>query len=237
MSGALDAAKRFCYPYLIGSLREMEMNYGKLIVVVALTAAAGSAQAFGLGLKAGTLGVGADLGFGILPTLGGRVGVSGMNVSTHVETSDVRYDAKAKFADVNLFLDWSPLGPFRITGGFIPNDNKIDLTGRASTASGNAVVPPGATLNGTVKPETSFAPYLGIGYGNVWTKGVNFYFDLGVMFQGTPEVSLSLNCGTASPAQCAAAQSQVAAERQRVQDKVDKYKYYPVANIGITIGF
>jgi hypothetical protein len=215
----------------------MEMNSGKLIVVVALTAAAGSAQAFGLGLKAGTLGVGADLGFGILPTLGGRVGVSGMNVSTHVETSDVRYDAKAKFADVNLFLDWSPLGPFRITGGFIPNDNKIDLTGRASTASGNAVVPPGATLNGTVKPETSFAPYLGIGYGNVWTKGVNFYFDLGVMFQGTPEVSLSLNCGTASPAQCAAAQSQVAAERQRVQDKVDKYKYYPVANIGITIGF
>jgi hypothetical protein len=237
MSGALDAVKRFCYPYLIGSLREMEMNYGKLIVVVALTAAAGSAQAFGLGLKAGTLGVGADLGFGILPTLGGRVGVSGMNVSTHVETSDVRYDAKAKFADVNLFLDWSPLGPFRITGGFIPNDNKIDLTGRASTASGNAVVPPGATLNGTVKPETSFAPYLGIGYGNVWTKGVKFYFDLGVMFQGTPEVSLSLNCGTASPAQCAAAQSQVAAERQRVQDKVDKYKYYPVANIGITIGF
>jgi hypothetical protein len=213
------------------------MKYSKTLLALALAAAAGSAQAFGLGLKAGTLGVGADLGFGILPTLGGRVGLSGMNVSTHVETSDVRYDAKAKFADVNLFLDWSPLGPFRITGGFIPNDNKIDLTGRASTASGNAVVPPGATLNGTVKPEKDFAPYLGIGYGNVWTKGVNFYFDLGVMFQGTPEVSLNLNCGTASPAQCAAAQSQVAAERQRVQDKVDKYKYYPVANIGITIGF
>ena len=213
------------------------MKYSKLIVVAALTATAGSAQAFGLGVKAGTTGLGADLGFGILPTLGGRVGISGMNVNTHVETSDVRYDAKAKFADLNLFLDWSPLGPFRITGGFIPNDNKIDLTGRANSASGNAIVPPGATLNGTVKPEKDFAPYLGIGYGNVWTKGVNFYFDLGVMFQGTPEVSLNLNCGSANPAQCASAQSQVAAERQRVQDKVDKYKYYPIANIGITIGF
>ena len=26
-------------------------------------------------------------------------------------------------------------------------------------------------------------------------------------------------------------------ERQRVQDKVDRYKYYPVANIGLTIGW
>ena len=213
------------------------MKYNKLIVVVALFGAAGSAQAFGLGLKAGTLGLGADLGFGILPTLGGRVGISGMTVNTHVDTNDVRYDAKAKFQDLNLFLDWSPLGPFRISGGFIPNNNKIDLTGRANSTAGNAVVPPGATLNGTVKPEKDFAPYLGIGYGNVWTKGVNFYFDLGVMFQGSPQVNLALNCGTANPAQCSAAQSQVAAEQQRVQDKVDKYKYYPVANIGITIGF
>ena len=29
----------------------------------------------------------------------------------------------------------------------------------------------------------------------------------------------------------------VATEQQKLQDKLDKYKYYPVANIGITIGF
>jgi hypothetical protein len=57
------------------------------------------------------------------------------------------------------------------------------------------------------------------------------------MFQGSPQVTLNLNCGTANPAQCAAAQSQLAAEQQRVQDKLDKYKYYPVINLGITIGF
>ena len=207
------------------------------ILALALAAAAGPTCAAGIGVRAGTTGIGADFGWDIAPTLGGRIGLSGGSVSTDLDTDSVRYDAKAKFADVNLFLDWSPLGPFRITGGFIPNDNKIDLTGRASSTAGNAIVPPGATLNGTVKPEKDFAPYLGIGYGNVWTKGVNFYFDLGVMFQGTPQVGLTLNCGTASAAQCTAAQSQVAAEQQRVQEKVDKYKYYPVANIGITIGF
>lgn len=213
------------------------MKYGKSVLILALVGAAGSAQAVGIGVKAGTTGLGADFGFGLAPTLGARVGFAAGNVNTHVDTTDVRYDAKAKLQNVNLFLDWSPAGPFRISGGFVPNSNKIDLTGRASTSSGNAIVPPGATLNGTVKPDKDFAPYLGIGYGNVWTKGVNFYFDLGVMFQGSPQVSLALNCGTANPAQCAAAQSQIAAEQQRLQDKVDKYKYYPVLGLGITIGF
>jgi hypothetical protein len=202
-------------------------------VVVALAAAAGSAQATGVGLRAGTTGVGADFGWAVAPTLGGRVGLSGMTWNTHVDTSDVRYDAKAKLLNLNLFLDWSPAGPFRISGGFIPNKNKIDLTGQPN--SGSSTFPPGSSLNGTVKPDRSFAPYLGVGYGNVWTKGVNFYFDLGVMFQGSPKVDLTLNCAP-SPG-CTTGQGQVEAERQRIQDKVDKYKYFPVANIGVTIGF
>lgn len=210
------------------------MKYGRLVLAVALTAAAGAAQAAGLGVRAGTTGVGLDYGFGIAPTLGGRIGVSGMNINTDVDTSDVRYDAKAKLANVNLLLDFSPVGPFRISGGFIANSNKLDLRG---TPTSGGSFPQGASVNGTVKPDKSFAPYLGIGYGNVWTTGVNFYFDAGVMFQGSPRVSLNVDCGTASPAQCAAAQTQVAAEQQRVQDKVDKFKYYPVINLGITIGF
>jgi len=206
------------------------MNYGRSILVALLAAAAGAAQAGGVGIRAGTTGVGADLGWDIAPTLGGRVGISAMSVNTDVETSSVNYDAKVKLANLNLFLDWSPLGPFRITGGFIANDNKVDLTGRPT--SGAAA---GATLTGQVKPERDFAPYLGVGYGNVWTKGINFYFDLGVMFQGTPQVTL--NCQSANPAQCAAAQPQIEAERQRVQDELNRFKYYPVANIGLTIGW
>jgi len=210
------------------------MRYGKLLLVGALVAVAGSAQAAGVGLRAGTTGLGADLGWGIAPTLGGRIGVAGGNFNADFDTGDVSYDAKVKLANVNLFLDWSPLGPFRISAGFMPTNNKVDLTGQPSSGGS---FPQGSSLTGTVKPDKDFAPYLGVGYGNVWTKGVNFYFDLGIMFQGSPQVSLNVNCGTASPAQCATAQSQVAAEQQRVQDKLDKFKYYPVLNLGITIGF
>jgi hypothetical protein len=209
----------------------LQTRYARAVMVAALAAAAGTAQAGGIGVRAGTTGVGVDLGGDVMPTLGWRLGLSGMNVNTDVDTSQVTYDAKVKVLTGSLLLDWSPLGPFRISGGFMPNNNKIDLTGRPSGGS----FPAGSSLTGEVKPERAFAPYLGVGYGNVWTRGVNFYFDLGVMFQGTPEVSLTLNCTPS--ASCTTAQGQVEAERQRVQDKVDKYKYYPVANIGLTIGW
>ena len=231
MTFGVDGPAGFLISMTQGTNLENTMKYGRSILVIVLAAAAGSAQAAGIGIRAGTTGLGADLGWEIAPTLGGRIGLSGMNVNTDFETdSGVNYDAKVKLANLNLLLDWSPLGPFRLTGGFIANNNKVDFTGRPN--SGAAA---GATLSGTVEPDRQFAPYLGVGYGNVWTKGVNFYFDLGVMFQGSPQVSLS--CQSANPAQCAAAAGQVEAERQRIQDEVDKYKYYPVLNLGITIGW
>ena len=204
------------------------MKYRRAVLALALATTAAAAQAAGVGVRAGTTGLGVDLGWGIAPTLGGRIGVSGMNFDTDFDTGSVQYDGKAKLANLNLLLDWSPVGPFRISGGFVANNNKVDFTGRP--ASGSALA--GSSLSGTVKPERDFAPYLGIGYGNVWTAGVNFYADFGIMFQGTPEVSL-----TCTGAGCAGAQNQIEAERQRIQDKLDKFKYFPVLNIGITIGF
>ena len=203
-------------------------------MAVALIAVAGSAQAWGLGARIGTTGIGGDFGFDVAPTLGGRIGYSAGSFNRDVNTSDVNYDAKFKASNLNLLLDWSPLGPFRISAGFIANDNKIDVNGTGNPGTAFQ----GSTVTGQIKPAKDFAPYLGIGYGNVWTAGLNFYFDLGIMFQGSPQVSLQVNCSASTtPAQCAAAQSQGEAERQRLQDKVDKYKYYPVANIGITFGF
>ena len=219
------------------------MRFGKSMVFTALAAAASAAQAGGVGARIGTTGLGLDLGWEVAPTLGGRIGYSAGSYNTDVHTDNVNYDAKLKLSNANLFLDWSPLGPFRITAGVIPNSNKIDLSGQPNNGSFTINGHPYTaaelgSLSGTVKPGKSWAPYLGVGYGNVWTKGVNFYFDLGVMFQGSPKVSLTATCGpAATPGQCAQAQNDVEAERQRVEDKLKKFEYYPVANIGLTIGF
>jgi hypothetical protein len=207
---------------------EALVRSAKYALVGLALVAAGSAQAAGIGVRAGTTGVGADVAFGIAPTLSARLGYSAGEVN-HDVTTNLTYRGKLKLSNLNTFLDWSPLGPFRITGGFIFNDNKFDVVSDPVN---------GVNVSGTVKPEKSAAPYLGIGYGNVSGAGVNFYADLGVMFQGTPQATLTANCGAfAGTPQCTNAQNQVAAEQQRLQDELKNAKYYPVLNIGITIGF
>jgi hypothetical protein len=197
------------------------------ICVAAALLAAGSAQAAGIGVRAGTLGVGGDVAWSVAPTLSARIGYSALTWDRDVSTSRVRYNGDLKLSNLNTFLDFSPLGPFRLTGGFILNRNRYDVSGDLQ----------GGSLSGTVKPGRSAAPYLGIGYGNVSGLGINFYADLGIMFQGSPRASLSANCGSLSASACASLQSEVAGEQVRLEDELKRFKYYPVANIGITIGF
>jgi hypothetical protein len=204
------------------------MKIIKYSVMALALAAAGSAQAFGIGVRAGTTGLGADVAWSIAPTLSARLGYSGGKVGYDVDTDQVSYDGDLKLSNVNALIDFAPLGPlFRISGGLVFNDNKLDVRGNLGAGS----------LTGTVKSGRSAAPYLGIGYGRVSGAGVNFYADLGVMFQGSPRASLNANCAGLSAGQCSTLQGQVAAEEARLQDEVKNFKYYPVLNIGLTIGF
>jgi hypothetical protein len=192
-----------------------------------LLAAASSAQAAGVGVRAGTTGIGGDVAFGLAPTLSARLGYSALSLNKDTSTDTVQYNGKLKLSNFNTFLDFSPLGPFRVTGGLIFNSNKYDVHGDSG----------GGRIVGTVKPGRSAAPYLGVGYGNVAGMGVNFYADLGVMFQGSPKASLSAECGSLGAAACASLQSQAAAEQGRIEDKLKNFKYYPVLNVGLTVGF
>jgi hypothetical protein len=219
------------------------MKIKALMLAVAAFAAAGSAQAVGVGARVGTTGIGADFGFSVAPTLLARVGYGYLNYSHSVDQTDVSYDGRLKISTASLLLDWSPLGPFRITAGLMPNNNKVELTGRPTngtyTLNGRSYQASDiGSLSGEVKAGNSVAPYVGIGYGNVATAGVNFYFDLGVMYMGTPKSSMSAACGASlSTTDCNQLRSDVAAEQQRLTDDLKYVKWYPVANIGVTIGF
>lgn len=208
-----------------------------------LIASATCSYAIGLGVRAGTTGVGGDIGFDVAPTFTGRVGFSAMNFNRTVDQTDASYDGKLKLSNLSLLLDFSPVGPFRLTGGFVAANNKIDITGTPKSGSYNlnGVNYSAASIgsvNGQIKAKNSFAPYLGVGYGDVSGGGINFYGDLGIIFQGGAKSSLNVVCGAAvTPAQCAQIQSDAAGETRKLDDKVKSFKYYPVANIGVTVGF
>lgn len=219
------------------------MRLLKVILVAASLAAAGGAHAFGVGARLGTTGVGADVGWRVAPTLSARLGYSGLSWNRGVSTDEVRYDGKLKLSNLSGLLDFSPLGPFRLTGGLIYNDNKYDMRGEPSGGSfrisGRTYAASDVgNFGGTVKSGRSLAPYLGVGYGNVAGLGVNFYADFGILFQGSPKANLSATCGPAlSAGACAQLQSDVAGEQARLEDKLKGFRYYPVLNIGLTVGF
>ena len=218
------------------------MNPMRLSILLVLLLPAVS-HAAGIGVRAGTTGVGGDVGWSVAPTLSARIGYSALNFNKGVDSGDVHYDGKVKLSNLSGLLDWGVLGPMRLTGGLILNDNRYDVNGQPSngtfTINGNTYqASQVGAVNGTVKSGRPVAPYLGIGYGNVGGAGVNFYFDLGVMFQGSPKATLNASCGAGlSAAQCSQLQNDTAEESRRLEDKLSRYKYFPVANIGVTIGF
>lgn len=202
----------------------------RIVLFAAALVASAAAQAAGIGIRAGTTGIGADLAWGIAPTLGARIGYSALKWSYDVDTSDARYEGDLKLSNLSGLLDFHPLGPsFRLTGGVILNDSKYQASGRPSSGPGS--------FDATVEPGHRAAPYIGVGWGNVAGAGVNFYADLGVMFMGSPKARLSANCGGLSNADCTTLQSRTAAEERRLEDELKRFKAYPVLNLGLTIGF
>jgi len=212
----------------------------KLIVIAALFAATGSAQAMGLGLRLGSTGLGADLGFGLSERVTLRVGYSGFSWSGDYEEEDINYDASIKLSNLSALIDYRFWRQMRLTVGLVRAKNTGELVGRPTggTFTINDVDYNAAeigTLTGAVRLGRNLTPYLGIGYGDIARKGLSFFMDLGVMFQGSPALDLNASCGTT--ARCAQLKADVEAEERRLREDLDKFKYYPVLNLGFAYGW
>lgn len=135
-------------------------------------------------------------------------------------------DIKLAMSSVQLVADWYPgAGGWRLTGGLVFNNNKITMAG-----SGQVNNKP-ATINGEVKMSDAVSPYLGVGFATrpKDAKGLGFNFDLGVMVQN-PTVTLTAT-GTG------VTQSDIDAQKAKVQEAVDKLKAMPVVGLGVSYSF
>ncbi len=194
-----------------------------------------------LGVKGGTLGLGGEVSAGLTPNINARVGFNSFNYSGNTTESHVTYDYKLKLNSVPILLDWHPFenSGFRLSGGLVINNNDVSATGTTQTTYtiGNTIYT-GAQL-GSLTGKVDFnktAPYAGIGWGDAVGKDarLSFSFNLGVMFQGSPKVTLVANGPvTALPA----FQADLAQEQRDVQSKIDNLKYYPDLSIGIAYKF
>jgi hypothetical protein len=87
-------------------------------------------------------------------------------------------------------------------------------------------------------------PYAGLGWGNAVSegKGVGFFVDLGVVFQGKADVTLTPIIPANSPIQTTPGARQaldilLRREEQDLEDDAARYDLYPVLSIGISYRF
>lgn len=196
---------------------------------------------FGVGAKAGTLGVGADLIGRVNDSLNLRLGLQGFTYDISDSYSDIDYDADLELFSGMLLADLFPFGNnFRLSAGVMLNQNEVALTGKPSNNTytiGGTTYP--SALVGTLTGNVDFntvAPYAGIGYGGAFSDKSNwsFFFDLGVLFQGSPKVSYTADGPLANNRTFQASLEQ---ERKELEDDVDEYEYYPVLSLGVTYKF
>lgn len=191
-------------------------------------------------VQVGTLGPGLNIGYKFNPYFDIRANVNGLKYSRDVEVNDVKYDADLKLLTAGLLADYYPFANgFRLTAGAYYNGNKLSGNGH-STKDYYGIDPNDYGYERASVEYKKFAPYVGFGYQtNDDDSNWIFTADLGVMYQGKTKVSNSTTCYNA--AVCSALQSQIdrenAEQRQDIQDKADKLKWYPVASIGIGYRF
>jgi len=213
-----------------------------LALALALLPAAAMADT-SVGVRAGTLGFGVEVSYPLSQRFGLRLNADSYKYSKTFNQDDVDYDGKATLKTASLLADWYPFANnFRISVGPVYNGNKLGLTG---TPSGGTFTIDGVTYQasdvGTLNGQVDFkkyVPYAGIGYGRPIGTGLSLTFDLGVVFQGTPQATLTATCGpTATPTICAQLQSDVAAQQASMNDAIKDFRYYPVVTLGLAYTF
>jgi hypothetical protein len=222
-----------------------------MAVTAALTAGnaiAEDSSGVGLALRAGTTGIGADVDVGLLSNVSARLGYSGFDYNHSITNTNVTYTGKLKVSDISALFDWYPFhGGFRLTAGIVGGGLKVGVTGQPTggTYTINNTTYTAAqvgSLTGQLKFGNSASPYVGLGWGDpVGTSHhLHFLFDVGAIYGGTPNVMLTANCGVAAPPGspiCTQLQSDVLAEKQKLQNDVTIVKWYPVVTLGLAYRF
>jgi hypothetical protein len=205
------------------------------LVCFGLVTADAGATDMAIGAKLGSLGLGVEGTFGLTEHFNARLGLNRYNYDRTETIDDIDYDLDLEWQSVSLLADWHPFGnAFRFTAGLMSNGNEL----KGTSTSTSLTIGDNTYTNVGLDAKLDFdstAPYLGVGWGNALTadRGWGFNVDLGVMFQGSGDVTLEPT-GTAA---ALVSSSDIAAEEENFEDDIKEYKYYPVVSFGISYKF
>jgi hypothetical protein len=211
-----------------------------VIVLSGMKSYASEEGKFAFSLKAGTLGGGVEGIARLNPRFNAKAAFNYFEYDYDSTKDDIDYDLDIELLTAGILLDWFMFGnSFRMTGGFFSNDNQVDLSARSAASYEIGGVTFTSAQVGNLTGELEFDPvasYAGIGWGNPFggNKRWSFNFDIGVLFQGKPEVNLIADGTLAGDP---VLQSNLRTEEQNLEDDLEDFEYYPVVSIGVSYKF
>lgn len=188
----------------------------------------------------GTLGIGPEITWRANPLIGLRASATFLGISGHGDVGDYKYDGHARIRNFGGTIDLHPfLGGFRLSAGArATGSNRIRFHGMAEepqTYGGMTFTPEQAgELDGKIKTR-SVSPIVTVGYSHATLSGFTYGIDGGVMFHGRPrvrDISATGELGS-NPAAIAERDRQI----DRLRDRVDDYRYYPVLQLSLGYRF
>lgn len=193
---------------------------------------------FGVGFKAGTLGLAAEGRWQPVPFVDFRVGANLYDFSDDRNEAGINYNADLNLESYYLTGNFHfPVSPLRLTVGAFSNSNGVELVSTEAAFYNIGGIEFPAPAVGTLTSEVTFedfAPYFGVGFDFEMFGKAGFNLDLGVLWQGDPNVTLDAT-GTAvgDPIFDAALEN----ERQQLEDVMNDFKAWPVLSLGFVYNF
>jgi hypothetical protein len=203
---------------------------------------------FGVGVKAGTLGIGVQVGTALASRVNLRGGANFFTYKDTLNEDGVAFNGTLQLRSVEAKLDLFVIGGFRVTPGLLLyNDNNVSAlatvpTGTSVTLGGVRYTSnPADPLRGSAAITFSkFAPTIGIGFGNLLPRSARHWSlstDLGIAFSGSPQFALGMTGSACVGAVCQpvattpSVSANVEAERVKIQNDLKDFKYYPELSV------
>ncbi len=200
-----------------------------------------------------TLGLGGSVVRKIVPEFNARLGVNSFGLDFELEDTDATYESDLNLFNVSALVDYHPIknSGLRLSGGLIFGNNNVEgtATPNLDELSGIETIDIGdetfsvdelTSVDADVDITNSLSPYLGLGWGNPVSgdKGLGFWANLGVVFGGSPQVTVIPNTvpGISNEVQ-QEIDAAIERETEEIENDLDFIRFYPVLSLGLSYQF
>lgn len=220
-------------------MKTFSLKLCTLLLTLAASSTAFADHNFGVGVKAGTLGLGVEGTWRPLPYIDFRAGFNQYDYNDSGFYGGINYDAEISLD--NYYVTGNlrfPLSPFRLTGGLYSNGNEFN----AVSGDNGAIIliggdPYPAAAVGTLSATAAFdstSPYFGVGFDFTLLGKVGMNLDFGVLWQGSPQISMATDGLLSGDPTFEAS---LDAERAELENELGDYKAWPVVSLGFVFNF